>query len=131
MYCSKCFKEIENDAPYCCHCGNRLNNTLKKLPTTNIAWGIISIVLSQTIFTFYGIIIGIIGVIFGVRCKKITKTPLILSIMGLSLSTVQWLSITIFILGYYLFYFLYFILIVLLLIFTDDKSYPLPGQFFM
>lgn len=132
MYCPNCLKEIKQEDKYCNNCAKTIHKPISKLPSSTIAFGVTSVILSQTAFCMYGIIFGLIGIIFGSKCKKITKTPLALSIIGMSLSIINWVSVVVFVVGYYLFYFLYFVLLVLVLILGEDaRQYPLPDQFFM
>lgn len=132
MYCSKCLSKVDHDSKYCNSCGKKINKKLETLPTTTHVFGIIAIISSQiSTLNFLGIITGIIGLVYGIKCRKLTKTPLSLSIIGLVLSSISWLSglmALLYFVGYYLFYF-----VVLILVFILDGGYNgnIPGQFFM
>ena len=81
----------------------------KEVLSSNVIFGILSVIFSQLSGYFYaGLVTGIIGIIKGVRCRKKTQLPLALSIIGTVFSVINILSnllaIT-FLVFYYLFYF--------------------------
>ena len=93
-YCTKCGKEILDDAVICMNCGCMVeqNNTgnfvtslteQEKKTQTSLILGIIGIVFAW-IFALIGHITSIIGIVIGTKeYKKTGKTPgLVLSIIG-------------------------------------------------
>lgn len=93
MFCSKCGKEISNDAVICINCGcavqkvatpatNSSFNSGKK-SQVSLVLGIIGIV-SAWLFALVGHITSIIGIILGIKEYRETgrMTGLVLSIIG-------------------------------------------------
>lgn len=82
MLCGKCGKEIQNGLQYCPLCGcetgykPKIVNTGKKL-------GILSIIFSVDI-TILGLILGIIGLIKGIKTKD--RLSIILNSLGIAIS---------------------------------------------
>ena len=132
MRCSKCLNNNEKDSIFCIYCGNKLKKINEKHPSTSIVFGVIStICIFLESFNIVGIVLGIIGIVHGAKCRKISKTPLAFSIVGLGGCVIRLLN-TLFILllicGYYLLYFLIIILVVFLM---PETGVSLPGSFFM
>ena len=93
-YCSKCGKEIMDDAVVCVHCGcmvtdansaqtTSVSNTTEKKFQVSIIFGIVGIVFAW-LFALIGHISSIIGIIIGIKEYKATEkmTGLSLSIIG-------------------------------------------------
>lgn len=90
MYCSKCGKEIMDEAVICPECGCAVNQNMptytqegSKAGTMAIVWGIIGIVFAW-LFALVGHMASIIGIIVGIKEYTSTKrmTGLALSIIG-------------------------------------------------
>lgn len=96
MYCSKCGKEIADEAVICTNCGCVVENanikaatpspvkaTTEKSPKVSLILGIIGIVTAWLI-AIIGHITSIIGIIFGIKEYKETgkMTGLVLSLIG-------------------------------------------------
>ena len=93
MYCTKCGKELPNDAAFCTNCGYAVqgansdqlknsNNTENKT-SISLILGIIGIVFAW-LFALVGHITSIIGIILGIKEYKETDkiTGLIISLVG-------------------------------------------------
>lgn len=92
MFCSKCGKEIADEAIICTGCGCAVKNTnAKPVPTAttekksqaSLILGIVGIVFAW-LFALVGHITSIIGIILGIKEYKETNrmTGLVLSIIG-------------------------------------------------
>ena len=94
MFCSKCGKEIADEALICTGCGCAVNKTninnavstpakTEKKTSTALILGIIGIVFAW-LFALVGHITSIIGIILGIKEYKETEkmTGLVLSIIG-------------------------------------------------
>lgn len=86
MFCKNCGKEICENAHFCVNCG-ALVNEMKIQPKFYKA-GFVLGILSLCI-PYYGVILGIIGLIFGIISKR--RSSIIMSIIGI----VFWLAITV------------------------------------
>lgn len=135
MYCTKCMKEINEKSKYCSHCGNKVIQRTNKKPNTTIVFGVISCIFAFiNQFSIVSIIVGIIGLIYGAKCKNITKTPLAFSIVGLSIGSLAFIKTiisTMIAIFYFMFYVFYYILIILLIVFSNNGRGNIPGEFFM
>ncbi len=89
-FCSKCGKEITDDAVICVNCGcaveknqNNTYNQSQKKASVSLILGIIGIVFAWLI-AIVGHITSIIGIIFGIKEYKSTSkmSGLVLSIIG-------------------------------------------------
>lgn len=96
MFCSKCGKEIADEAVICTSCGCMVKNvntkavspapaktTTEKSPKVSLILGIVGIVTAWLI-AIVGHITSIIGIVFGIKEYKETgkMTGLVLSIVG-------------------------------------------------
>ena len=87
MFCSKCGKEMNDDATFCSGCGASLHNIVKEKSN---AKGIVSLVLGiigvfAWIIPIIGLPIGVIALIFGILGIKNSKG---MSIAGIVLSAI-------------------------------------------
>lgn len=91
-FCTKCGKEIMDEAVICIHCGCSVTKEPAVMPTANqpakqkhtsMILGIIGIVCAW-LFALAGHIVSIIGIVLGVKEYKETgkMTGLVLSIIG-------------------------------------------------
>lgn len=96
MFCSKCGKEIADEAVICTNCGCMVKNanvkavtpspiktTAEKSPKVSLILGIVGIVTSW-LLAIAGHIASIIGIVFGIKEYKETgkMTGLVLSLIG-------------------------------------------------
>lgn len=94
MFCSKCGKEIADEAVICTGCGCAVNNSsinktvstsakTEKKTSTSLILGIVGIVFAW-LFALVGHITSIIGIVLGIKEYKETEkmTGLVLSIIG-------------------------------------------------
>ena len=93
MFCSKCGKEVLEEAVVCTHCGCMIKNNIvksdisaeksNKKTQTSLVLGIVGIVVAW-LFALAGHIVSIIGIVLGIKEYKESErmTGLILSIIG-------------------------------------------------
>jgi len=113
MFCSKCGKELEQDAKFCPACGTNLDQeaqanesqihqheagpsgeTSPKGATAALVCGIIGIVMSF-IIPLVGLILSLVAISQGIKANKVSKTGIatagyIMGIAGIILSIIMW-----------------------------------------
>ena len=101
MFCKHCGNQIPDNATFCSHCGNAVQTTTPptppvnpyyapqqgngKFPVVSLVLGILGIILAIIPSIFYiGLILSIVGLVFGVKEKAATGkgVGLVLSIIG-------------------------------------------------
>lgn len=113
MYCFRCGNKINSSDIYCSHCGIKIENEEDNVIVSNefdkvngaknisLVFGIIAIIASfLVIFSPFGLILSIIGLIYGLKVRKRTGNVLGVILNSLALFISLILSILI-VLGFY------------------------------
>lgn len=113
MYCFRCGNKINGSDIYCSHCGIKIENVEDNVIVSNefdkvngtknisLVFGIIAIIASfLIIFSPFGLILSIIGLIYGIKVRKRTGNVLGVILNSFALFISLMLSILI-VLGFY------------------------------
>ena len=84
MLCKKCGQEIKSELQFCSNCGCETGYRLKSM-NTGKKLGILSIVFAFDL-TIIGLLLGIIGLIKGIKSKD--KLSIVLNTIGIVFSVV-------------------------------------------
>lgn len=101
MVCKKCAAEFEGNLQFCPKCGCETGYSAKPV-NTGKKLGILSIVFSFDI-TIIGLILGIIGLVKGIKSKD--KISIILNSIGILISIVCTIAYTIYAIRFFNGYF--------------------------
>ena len=93
----------------------------KKESKPTIIFGVLSVIFAHLAdFTIVGLVLGILGIVKGVKCRDKSDTPLALSIIGTSLSALNFASMILAYIMLTVFFIVYFGMMIFTIIMTGD-----------